>query len=96
LQTIIDSYVHVLISIDPYLYVLISIVKPSEKRRGKKDIDIHIDHFLFQLFLLPNFNLENPDTFNAVFPWTQVEESKVNQTGSRHSSKLLQEKVSIS
>ena len=51
--------------------------------------------FIFQLFLLPNFNLENPDTFNAVFPWTQVEESKNTQPGTRHSSKLLQEKVAV-
>ena len=43
--------------------------------------------------MLPNFSLENPDTFNAVFPWTQVEESKTTQPGTRHSSKLLQEKV---
>lgn len=43
--------------------------------------------------MLPNFNLENIETFNAVFPWTQVEESKVDQPGARQSSKLLQEKV---
>jgi len=49
--------------------------------------------YLFQLFMLPNFNLEHVETFNAVFPWTQVEESKVDQTGARQSSKLLQEKV---
>ncbi|XP_052275668.1 vacuolar protein sorting-associated protein 54-like isoform X1 [Dreissena polymorpha] len=47
-----------------------------------------------KLFLMPNFNLENPDTFSAVFPWTQVEESKIDQPGARHSSKLLQEKLS--
>ncbi|KAL4238528.1 Vacuolar protein sorting-associated protein 54 [Mactra antiquata] len=47
-----------------------------------------------KLFLLPNFNLENPDTFNAVFPWTQIEESKAASEGTRHSSKLLQEKMS--
>ncbi|WAR19536.1 VPS54-like protein, partial [Mya arenaria] len=47
-----------------------------------------------KLFLMPTFNLENPSTFSAVFPWTQVEESKVDTPGARHSSKLLQEKMS--
>lgn len=43
--------------------------------------------------MLPNFSLENPDTFSAVFPWTQVEESKPDKCGNRQSCKLLQEKV---
>lgn len=42
--------------------------------------------------MLSNFDLENTDTFNAVFPWTQVEECQKNG-GSSQSSKLLQEKV---
>ena len=43
-----------------------------------------------------HFNLENPDIFNTVFPWTQIEESKVSagQGDQRQSSKLLQEKAS--
>ena len=45
----------------------------------------------------PKFSLENPETFNAVFPWTQIEPAK-KETGrkskqSSSSSKLLQEKV---
>lgn len=47
--------------------------------------------FLFQIYMLPNFSLENPDTFNAVFPWSQIEQS--SHTGKQASSKLLQEKV---
>ncbi|XP_062585226.1 vacuolar protein sorting-associated protein 54-like, partial [Saccostrea cucullata] len=46
-----------------------------------------------KLFMLSNFDLENSDTFNAVFPWSQVEECKKNG-GSSQSSKLLQEKLS--
>ncbi|KAK3092497.1 hypothetical protein FSP39_003642 [Pinctada imbricata] len=49
-----------------------------------------------KLFMLPNFDLENTDTFNAVFPWSQVEDSKKksDQPSSPKSSKLLQEKLS--
>ncbi|CAE1304503.1 VPS54 [Acanthosepion pharaonis] len=47
-----------------------------------------------KIFMLPNFSLENPDTFSAVFPWTQVEESKPDKSGNRQSCKLLQEKLS--
>lgn len=62
-------------------------VKQAEKNRAELEQ-------IPKLFLLPNFCLENPDTFNAVFPWTQVEEPKSTQSGTRHSSKLLQEKLS--
>ena len=41
----------------------------------------------------PNFSLENPETFNAVFPWTQVEPSRKEPGRKQSSSKLLQEKV---
>lgn len=44
--------------------------------------------------MLPNFTLDNPETFMAVFPWTQVEESR-DSAGRKQSSKLLQEKVCI-
>lgn len=47
-----------------------------------------------KIFMLPNFSLENPETFCAVFPWTQVEESKPDKNGNRQSCKLLQEKLS--
>ncbi|KAH9492137.1 Vacuolar protein sorting-associated protein 54 [Bulinus truncatus] len=45
-----------------------------------------------KLFMSTQFNLENPEIFNAVFPWSQIEESK--QADKRQSSKLLQEKLS--
>ena len=41
----------------------------------------------------PNFSLENPETFNAVFPWTQIESRKKEPGQKSSSSKLLQEKV---
>ncbi|KAK7506845.1 hypothetical protein BaRGS_00001696 [Batillaria attramentaria] len=47
-----------------------------------------------KLFMSPHFSLENPDLFNTVFPWTQVEGAKSSQPGARQSSKLLQEKLS--
>ncbi|CAG5127416.1 unnamed protein product [Candidula unifasciata] len=49
-----------------------------------------------KLFMSTHFNLENPDIFNTVFPWTQIEESRSghNQSEQRQSSKLLQEKLS--
>ena len=51
-------------------------------------------YVLLQIFMHPNFNLENPDTFNAVFPWTQIEASRQEEsTSGRQSAKLLQEKV---
>ncbi|KAK6181724.1 hypothetical protein SNE40_009521 [Patella caerulea] len=45
-----------------------------------------------KLFMLPNFTLENLDTFSAVFPW--LVESKSEHQSTRQSSKLLQEKLS--
>ncbi|BFZ07694.1 hypothetical protein BsWGS_10733 [Bradybaena similaris] len=48
-----------------------------------------------KLFMSTHFNLENPDIFNTVFPWTQIEESRVGHPAEqRQSSKLLQEKLS--
>ncbi|KAK7104655.1 hypothetical protein V1264_019335 [Littorina saxatilis] len=47
-----------------------------------------------KLFMSSHFNLENPDIFNTVFPWTQVEGGKSTQPGAKQSSKLLQEKLS--
>lgn len=62
-------------------------IKQMEKNRA--DLDQ-----VPKIFMLPNFSLENPDTFSAVFPWTQVEESKPDKCGNRQSCKLLQEKLS--
>ena len=47
---------------------------------------------LFQLYMLQNFDLKHPDTFNSVFPWSLIEDSKKASPG-HQSSKLLQEKV---
>ncbi|XP_076464051.1 vacuolar protein sorting-associated protein 54-like isoform X2 [Babylonia areolata] len=52
-----------------------------------------------KLFMSTHFSLENPDIFNTVFPWTQIESGKTQpssstQPPSRQSSKLLQEKLS--
>lgn len=63
-----------------------------------------------KIFLEPNFNLNNLETFNAVFPHlaksstndlpvSSVKESKAisvaDQSQSNNSAKLLQEKVSV-
>ncbi|XP_013401710.1 vacuolar protein sorting-associated protein 54-like isoform X1 [Lingula anatina] len=45
-------------------------------------------------FLSPSFSLENPDTFNDVFPWAQIEATRHGDEGPKQSSKLLQEKMS--
>ena len=42
-----------------------------------------------------NFNLENPDVFNVVFPWTQKMENWGQPQGQLQSSKLQQEKVGL-
>ena len=48
------------------------------------------------MFLQPTFTLENPDTFNAVFPWSRCEWNSPGQKGKiKQSSKLLQEKVGV-
>ncbi|VDI22077.1 vacuolar protein sorting-associated protein 54 [Mytilus galloprovincialis] len=46
-----------------------------------------------KLYLLQNFDLEHTDTFNSVFPWSMIEDSKKSSPG-HQSSKLLQEKLS--
>lgn len=46
-----------------------------------------------KLYLLQNFDLEQTDTFNSVFPWSMIEDSKKASPG-HQSSKLLQEKLS--
>lgn len=49
-----------------------------------------------KLFMSSSFSLENPEVFNTVFPWTQIESSRTSQqlSGGKQSSKLLQEKLS--
>ena len=48
-----------------------------------------------KMFLNPSFSLENTETFNAVFPWTQIEASRQESPKPKQSSKLLQEKVRV-
>ncbi|XP_071079341.1 vacuolar protein sorting-associated protein 54-like [Haliotis cracherodii] len=62
-------------------------LKQLEKNRAELDQ-------IPKLFMLPNFSLENLDTFSAVFPWTQVEESMSGAGETKQSSKLLQERMS--
>jgi len=47
-----------------------------------------------KLYMSANFNLENPDVFNVVFPWTQKMENWGQPQGQLQSSKLQQEKLS--
>ena len=48
-----------------------------------------------KIYLQQGFNLENVDTFNAVFPWSQIETVRQNPTSGTKTQlpKLLQEKV---
>ncbi|GIY05431.1 vacuolar protein sorting-associated protein 54, partial [Caerostris extrusa] len=47
-----------------------------------------------QIFLQSDFNLENPSTFNAVLPWSQIYGQGSSEHSSQNSVKLLQEKMS--
>ena len=51
----------------------------------------------FQVFLMPNFALEDPEIFNSVLPWSMVTQEPPENTRAvpRNSAKLLQEKVVI-
>lgn len=51
----------------------------------------------FQVFLMPNFALEDPEIFNSVLPWSMVTQEPAESTRAvpRNSAKLLQEKVVI-
>ncbi|XP_014669126.1 PREDICTED: vacuolar protein sorting-associated protein 54-like [Priapulus caudatus] len=49
-----------------------------------------------KVFMQPNFQLEDPDTFRDVLPWSQLESSSNGaavETKARQSSRLLQEKL---
>ncbi|XP_023236700.1 vacuolar protein sorting-associated protein 54-like [Centruroides sculpturatus] len=46
-----------------------------------------------KIFLQPDFSLENPETFRAVLPWSQLYPAQQN-TFAHQSAKLLQEKLS--
>lgn len=46
-----------------------------------------------KIFLQPDFSLENPETFHAVLPWSQLYPGQQN-TFAHQSAKLLQEKLS--
>ncbi|XP_066279264.1 vacuolar protein sorting-associated protein 54-like isoform X1 [Branchiostoma lanceolatum] len=61
---------------------------PRHLDKGKADLEQ-----VPKIFMQPNFALENPETFNAVLPWSQFEPAKDKEQG-RQSSKLLQEKLS--
>ena len=65
-------------------------------------IFVSIETFLsylgqFQVFMMPNFALEDPDIFNNVLPWSMVTQEPADGARAvpRNSAKLLQEKVVI-
>uniref|UniRef100_A0A3Q3NCK9 Vacuolar protein sorting-associated protein 54 n=1 Tax=Mastacembelus armatus TaxID=205130 RepID=A0A3Q3NCK9_9TELE len=49
---------------------------------------------LFQIFMRPDFALEDPATFNAVLPWSHFNSTGGKSSRDMASSKLLQEKLS--
>lgn len=49
--------------------------------------------FLFQIFMKPDFALEDSLTFNAVLPWSHFSTAGGKGNRDAASSKLLQEKV---
>ncbi|GFO34669.1 vacuolar protein sorting-associated protein 54 [Plakobranchus ocellatus] len=67
---------------------------PSAQLRQMEQNRAELDQI--KLFMSAHFSLENPDVFNTVFPWSQIEGSKGSsgQGDQRQSSKLLQEKLS--
>lgn len=46
-----------------------------------------------QIFMKPDFALEDPATFNAVLPWSHFNSAGGKSSRDVSSSKLLQEKV---
>lgn len=46
-----------------------------------------------QIFMKPDFALEDPATFNAVLPWSHFSSARGKSSRDVASSKLLQEKV---
>jgi len=51
--------------------------------------------FLFQIFMKPDFALEDSLTFNAVLPWSHFSTAGGKGNRDAASSKLLQEKVQL-
>lgn len=51
--------------------------------------------FLFQIFMKPDFALEDSLTFNAVLPWSHFSTAGGKGNRDAASSKLLQEKVQV-
>lgn len=52
--------------------------------------------FLFQIFMKPDFALEDSLTFNAVLPWSHFSTAGGKGNRDAASSRLLQEKVQLS
>lgn len=49
--------------------------------------------YFLKIFLQSDFNLENPETFEAVIPWSQLYGQGSENGPPKNSAKLLQEKV---
>uniref|UniRef100_A0A3B4YG08 Vacuolar protein sorting-associated protein 54 n=1 Tax=Seriola lalandi dorsalis TaxID=1841481 RepID=A0A3B4YG08_SERLL len=66
---------------------------------NKDDVDRYVTQFcsavcFLQIFLKPDFALEDPATFNAVLPWSHFNSAGGKSSRDVASSKLLQEKLS--
>lgn len=66
------------------------------RKQSKFQVDLEV---IPKMFMQPGFSLQNPETFNQVFPWNQIRTVRPDQPeksggGGGQSSKLLQEKLS--
>lgn len=73
-----------------FLFMFIGILTP-----GLLGVSRCLSVFLnLQIFMRPEFALEDPATFNAVLPWSHFNSAGGKSSRDVASSKLLQEKVS--
>lgn len=64
-----------------------------KKNTGVSEAHLFLFVFLFQIFMKPDFALEDSLTFNAVLPWSHFSTAGGKGNRDAASSKLLQEKV---
>lgn len=79
--------------------VSVSLMRQEMCLTGAKNIGVNEAHlflfFLFQIFMKPDFALEDSITFNAVLPWSHFSTAGGKGNRDAASSKLLQEKVQL-
>lgn len=97
------SYLH----FETYLKHIRKGIKRNAKKSAKEEKEVQLpipgDKFgskyadiedIPKIFLQSDFNLENPETFDAVIPWSQIYAQGSENAAPKNSLKLLQEKMS--